>query len=126
MYHILYSYISMTFYPHRVLYVTEKGISFPEFLGNSYLQHPNLDFSERKSNDLYLSFKTRSQDGSLLYSHGPGNDFIHLFIADGYLRYQASCGPTNVLFVDTRVRVNRDTLVSVSVRWVCSIRFLQI
>lgn len=95
--------------------IPEITVHFPRFLGNSYLEHPVLNFSEQSSNELFVSVKTTSTNGTVLYSASDRGDFIHLFIEEAVLKYQLSCGRTSVLTIDTQIRVNTDILVNVEI-----------
>ena len=94
---------------------SEISVHFPRFFGNSYLEHPALDFTKEDRNELYVSFKTTSTDGTILYSASQSEDFLQMFVESGVLKYQMSCGRTSVLTLDTRITVNTDNLISVNI-----------
>ncbi|XP_072042477.1 protein eyes shut homolog isoform X1 [Amphiura filiformis] len=97
----------------------ELAVSFPAFNGNSYLTHQAVDFSQSTTNRLYLSVKTPSTDGTLAYSvsnpSNPVSDFLHLFLDDGFVVYEFSCGLGDVFRVRSTLRVNTDELITILV-----------
>ena len=98
------------------VYHTEVTVYFSAFNGESYIEHPVMDFSSTSTNSFYVSFKTTAHMGTVLYSAASSGEFIHLFVDDGNLKYQASCGERNVLFIASRIRVNHDNLTTVDVQ----------
>jgi len=66
--------------------------------------------------DLYLSFKTTSNNGTLLFSEDEYSGFFYVFIKNGMVQLLLSCTRVNVLFIDTQTSVNNGSLTIVTIR----------
>ncbi|KAK2176597.1 hypothetical protein NP493_653g01053 [Ridgeia piscesae] len=94
----------------------EISVYFPRFHGNSYLEHDLHDVDTTVTLDLYLSFKTTSNNGTLLFSEDEYSGFFYVFIKNGMVQLQLSCTRVNVLFIDTQTSVNNGSLTIVTIR----------
>lgn len=95
---------------------TERALHFPSFSGDSYLEYAPLDWSTASANSVFLTLKNLATEGSVLYAANQlSNEFVHLFIQDGRLVYEMSCGLGQVLRVESTVGIATDQLVEVLV-----------
>ncbi|XP_071493021.1 uncharacterized protein [Diadema antillarum] len=93
---------------------TERALHFPSFNGSSYLEHAPLDWSTTSENSLFITIKTSATEGTVLFAaNQQAAEFIHLFISDGRLVYEMSCGLGQTLRVESSVSVATDELVEV-------------
>ena len=99
------------------MYFSEIAVYFPKFTGNSYLEHYMPDISETGTIDLYVTFKTDFESGTILYSSSPDQNFLHLFIENSMLKYQLSCGGGSVFVVDTQHVVDHGNLTEATIRY---------
>ena len=95
---------------------SEISVYFPRFHGDSYLEHDLHDLDSAETLDLYLTFKTTSDNGTLLFSEDGNHGLLYLFLKDGTMQFQLSCTHLNVLFIDTHTLVNSGNLTIVSIQ----------
>lgn len=79
------------------------GIQNAAFSGDSYLTHQISDKSEIK---VEIVTKTLSSSGLILYCNLGQNAYMTLYILDGLLKFQFSCGIQTMVLSELRIMVN--------------------
>ncbi|XP_068613126.1 protein eyes shut homolog [Brachionichthys hirsutus] len=113
----------------------EKDITIyiPSFDGTSYLElHPLASFlrpsdasnnrptaSEDASVILYLTVKTRSTQGTILYTHeeNVGHQFLHVFLQDGSPVAKLGCADSQSLNAAVVEKINNNRWVKLTIRY---------
>nr|XP_009305790.1 protein eyes shut homolog isoform X2 [Danio rerio] len=102
----------------------------PRFDGNSFLELPSLTslfqsdtyFPSRSSEDkriLYLTMKSRTPHGSLLYCREQdlGERFLHVFLQNARAVARLGCGAAHILTAVAAQNIRIDSLVAITVRY---------
>ncbi|XP_021531834.2 LOW QUALITY PROTEIN: protein eyes shut homolog [Aotus nancymaae] len=102
----------------------DASLFFPSFNGNSYLELPFLKFVlEKEHNEtvtIYLTIKTNSLNGTILYSNGNnfGKQFLHLFLVEGRPSVKYGCGNSqNILTVSANYSINTNAFIPITIRY---------
>lgn len=80
------------------------------FTGRSYLVHNMVNAT---ATIIELKLQTLSQNGVVFYAQITSNMYMHLYVQDGFLKFQFSCGVQTMLFSETKYRVNTGFQTSV-------------
>lgn len=80
------------------------------FTGPSYLVHNLVNTT---STIIELKLQTLSQNGVIFYAQITFNMYMHLYVQDGFLKFQFSCGVQTMLFSETKYRINTGFQTSV-------------
>uniref|UniRef100_F6SBC5 Eyes shut homolog n=1 Tax=Callithrix jacchus TaxID=9483 RepID=F6SBC5_CALJA len=102
----------------------DAGLFFPSFNGNSYLELPFLNSVLEKEHNrtvtIYLTIKTNSLNGTVLYSNGNdfGKQFLHLFLVEGRPSVKYGCGNSqNILTVSANYSINTNAFIPITIRY---------
>ena len=79
------------------------GIRVAAFTGQSYLSHR---LSNSNGTHVALVARTMAPTGILLYAHLTSDIYMYLYLEDGLLKFQFSCGIQTMLFSEVQLRVN--------------------
>ncbi|XP_050527265.1 protein eyes shut isoform X2 [Daktulosphaira vitifoliae] len=79
------------------------NIKVPAFTGKSYLTHR---LSYRYGTQIAMEIRTLAPNGILFYAQVMTHMYMCLYLQDGLLKFQFSCGVQTMLFSETRYRVN--------------------
>ncbi|XKL61568.1 hypothetical protein PGB90_008625 [Kerria lacca] len=79
------------------------NIKVVAFTGSSYLIH---SLSNATSTIIALKLRTLAPNGLLFYAQITTNMYMHMYVQDGYLKFQFSCGIQMMLFSETKYRIN--------------------
>nr|CAD7259717.1 unnamed protein product [Timema shepardi] len=99
------------------------GIREPAFTGQSYLSHRLYNGSEVR---VEVLARTLAPTGLILYASLPGEKYLCLFLQEGLLQFQFSCGLQTMLFSEVQMNVNNGYHMSVLVHLQRDIRILTI
>nr|CAD7432771.1 unnamed protein product [Timema monikensis] len=91
------------------------GIREPAFTGQSYLSHRLYNGSEVR---VEVLARTLAPTGLILYASLPGDKYLCLFLQEGLLQFQFSCGLQTMLFSEVQMNVNNGYHMSVLVQLV--------
>nr|CAD7195211.1 unnamed protein product [Timema douglasi] len=91
------------------------GIREPAFTGQSYLSHRLYNGSEVR---VEVLARTLAPTGLILYASLPGEKYLCLFLQEGLLQFQFSCGLQTMLFSEVQMNVNNGYHMSVLVQLV--------
>ncbi|KAI5704103.1 hypothetical protein M8J75_002023 [Diaphorina citri] len=80
-----------------------QGIRTPAFTGRSYLTH---GLNSTSGVVLGLGVRTLAPTGLIFYAQVSSNIYMSLYLEDGLLKFQFSCGVQTMLFSEVQIRVN--------------------
>uniref|UniRef100_A0AAQ5Z5T4 Protein eyes shut homolog n=1 Tax=Amphiprion ocellaris TaxID=80972 RepID=A0AAQ5Z5T4_AMPOC len=111
----------------------DTTVYIPLFDGTSYLELQPLAFLLQPSGDsnnrpatvkdttvfLYLTVKTRSTQGTILYTQEQnfGDQFLHVFLQDGCPVAKLGCGGSRVLNAATNQNINNNRWTPITIRY---------
>ncbi|KAI7805359.1 putative protein eyes shut-like protein [Triplophysa rosa] len=108
----------------------DTSVFFPQFDGNSFLELPSLTslsqsdthFASQSSEDsrtVYLTMKSKSPHGTILYSREQNLEdrFLHVFLQNGRAVARLGCSAGHVLTAVAHQDMRNDSLVPVTVRY---------
>ncbi|VVC30456.1 Hypothetical protein CINCED_3A008316 [Cinara cedri] len=78
-------------------------IKVSAFTGQSFLSHR---LSNRSGAEISMEIRTLAPNGILFYAQVTTHMYMCLYLQDGLLKFQFSCGVQTMLFSETRYRVN--------------------
>ncbi|KAJ9586493.1 hypothetical protein L9F63_019851, partial [Diploptera punctata] len=81
----------------------QLGIRVAAFTGQSYLSHR---LTNSTGTHISLVARTMAPTGILLYAHLTPDMYMYLYLEDGLLKFQFSCGIQTMLFSEVQLRVN--------------------
>ncbi|XP_068084858.1 protein eyes shut [Anabrus simplex] len=79
------------------------GINVAAFTGHSYLTHRLMNVSGAH---VEVTARTLAPTGILLYAQLSSNRYMCLYLEEGLLNFQFSCGVQTMLFTEVQLRVN--------------------
>ncbi|XP_050426579.1 protein eyes shut isoform X2 [Adelges cooleyi] len=79
------------------------NIKVPAFTGKSFLSHR---LSNRSGTQIAMELRTLAPNGILFFAQVTTHMYMCLYLQDGLLKFQFSCGVQTMLFSETRYRVN--------------------
>ncbi|XP_069677103.1 protein eyes shut isoform X2 [Periplaneta americana] len=88
------------------------GIRVAAFTGQSYLSHR---LGNSMGTHIEVAARTMAPTGVLLYAHLTPDMYMYLYLEDGLLKFQFSCGVQTMLFSEVQLRVNNGFDLAVQV-----------
>ncbi|PNF26337.1 hypothetical protein B7P43_G01769 [Cryptotermes secundus] len=79
------------------------GIKVAAFTGQSYLSHR---LTNSTGTHIQVTARTMAPTGILLYAHLTPDMYMYLYLKDGLLKFQFSCGIQTMLFSEVQFHVN--------------------
>ncbi|PSN38460.1 hypothetical protein C0J52_15614 [Blattella germanica] len=90
----------------------QLGIKTAAFTGQSYLSHRLFNST---GTHIDVVARTMAPTGILLYAHLTPDMYMYLYLEDGLLKFQFSCGIQTMLFSEVQIRVNNGFDLAVQV-----------
>ncbi|KAF6214242.1 hypothetical protein GE061_008982 [Apolygus lucorum] len=81
----------------------EEGIKVAAFRGKSFLLHV---FGNSTQTAVELKMRTLAESGIILYAHVSASVYIALYLQQGFLKFQFSCGVQSMLFSELKYSIN--------------------
>uniref|UniRef100_T1HCE3 Uncharacterized protein n=1 Tax=Rhodnius prolixus TaxID=13249 RepID=T1HCE3_RHOPR len=89
----------------------EEGIKIAAFKGRSYLLHI---FGNSSTITVSLKMRTLAENGIILYAHASANIYMSLYLQQGFLKFQFSCGIQTMLFSELKYSINTGFLMDIT------------
>ncbi|KAJ4436335.1 hypothetical protein ANN_18966 [Periplaneta americana] len=99
------------------------GIRVAAFTGQSYLSHR---LGNSMGTHIEVAARTMAPTGVLLYAHLTPDMYMYLYLEDGLLKFQFSCGVQTMLFSEVQLRVNNGFDLAVQVTNLSFPRYMRV